>query len=48
MGAFLLSGEKTMLRFLMCLFGFHGAIEFDYTIDDEEIKVCRRCLKEVK
>lgn len=37
-----------MLRFLMCLFGFHGATEFDYTIDDEEIKVCRECLKEVK
>ena len=37
-----------MLRFLMCLFGLHGATEIDYTIDDEEIKVCRDCLKEVK
>ena len=37
-----------MLRFLMCLFGFHGATEIDYTIDDEGIKVCRDCLKEVK
>ena len=25
----------------MCLFGFHGATEIDYMIDDEEIKVCR-------
>ncbi|CAM4293363.1 hypothetical protein ACPR111641_12590 [Acinetobacter pragensis] len=37
-----------MLRFLKCLFSFHGAIEIDYTIDDEAIKVCRDCLKEVK
>ena len=37
-----------MLRFLMCLFGLHGATEIDYTVDDEEIKVCRDCLKEVK
>jgi len=37
-----------MLRLLMCLFGFHGATEIDHTIDDEEIKVCRVCLKEVK
>lgn len=37
-----------MLRLLMCLFGFHGATKIDYTIDDEEIKVCRDCLKEVK
>ena len=40
--------EIRMLRFLMCLFGFHGATEIDYTIDDEEIMVCRVCLKEVK
>ncbi len=40
--------EIHMLQFLKCLFGFHGAIEIDYTIDDEEIKVCRDCLKEVK
>ena len=39
--------ENKMLRFLMCLFGFHGATEIDYTVDDEEIKVCRDCLKEV-
>ena len=37
-----------MLRLLMCLFGFHGATEIDHTIDDEEIMVCRDCLKEVK
>lgn len=39
--------ENQMLRFLMCLFGFHGATEIDHTIDDEEIKLCRVCLKEV-
>ena len=37
-----------MLQFLMCLFSFHGATEIEYTADDEEIKVCRDCLKEVK
>lgn len=37
-----------MLRLLMCLFGLHGATEIDYTVDDEEIKVCRDCLEEVK
>ena len=37
-----------MLRLLMCLFGLHGSTEIDYTVDDEEIKVCRDCLKEVK
>jgi len=42
------SERKVMLRFLMCLFGLHGATEIDYTIDDEEIKVCRDCLKEVE
>ena len=36
-----------MLRFLLCLFGLHGAVEIDHTIDNEEIKVCRDCLKEV-
>lgn len=35
-----------MFRFLLCLFGLHGATEIDYTIDDEEIKACRYCLKE--
>ena len=35
-----------MLKFLYCLFGLHGATEIDYTVDDEEIKVCRDCLKE--
>ena len=39
--------EIRMLQLLMCLFGLHGATEIDYTIDDEEIKVCRDCLKEV-
>ncbi len=33
-----------MLQFLLCLFGLHGAAEIDYTVDDEEIKVCRDCL----
>ena len=37
-----------MLRLLMCLFGLHGATEIDYTVDDEEIKVCRGCLNEVE
>ncbi len=36
-----------MLQFLKCLFGFHSAVEIDYTVDDEEIKVCRDCMKEV-
>ena len=36
-----------MLKLLMCLFSLHGATEIDYTIDDEEIKVCRDCMKEV-
>ena len=39
--------EKQMLQFLMCLLGLHGVTEIDYTVDDEEIKVCRDCLKEV-
>lgn len=37
-----------MLRLLMCLFGLHGVTVIDYTIDDEKIKVCRDCLKEVE
>ena len=40
--------ENKMLRFLLCLFGLHGATEIDYTVDNEEIKVCRNCLEEVK
>ena len=40
--------EDTMFRFLLCLFGLHGATEIDYTIDDEEITVCRSCLKAIK
>ena len=40
--------ESQMLQFIFCLFGLHGATEIDYTVDDEEIKVCRDCLKEVK
>ena len=39
--------ENKMLQFLLCLFGLHGATEIDYTVDNEEIKVCRDCLKEV-
>jgi len=42
-----LTQENEILRFLRCLFGFHGATEIDYTIDDEEIKVCRDCMKEI-
>ena len=41
------SKEIQMLQFLLCLFGLHGATEIDYTVDDEEIKVCRDCMKEV-
>ena len=40
--------EYIMFRFLLCLFGLHGATEIDYTIDDEEIIVCRSCLKVIK
>lgn len=32
-----------MLRLLMCLFRFHGAIEFD-----GDVKECRDCLKKVE
>ena len=39
--------ENKVLQFLLCLFGLHGATEIDYTVDDEEIKVCRDCLKEI-
>ena len=39
--------EIHMLRFLKCLFGFHGVTEIDYTVDDEEIMLCRDCLKEI-
>ena len=39
--------EIHMLQFILCFFGLHGATEIDYTVDDEEIKVCRDCLKEV-
>ena len=37
-----------MLQFLFRLFSLQGATEIDYTVDDEEIKECRDCLKEVK
>ena len=37
-----------MLQFLMYLFSFHGATEIEYTADDEQIKECRDCLKEIK
>ena len=40
--------ENKVLRLLMCLFGLHGATEIDHTIDGDEIKVCRECMKEVK
>lgn len=39
--------EIHMLQFILCLFGLHGATEIDYTVDNEEIKVCRDCMKEV-
>ena len=32
-----------MLRLLMCLFGFHGAVEITDGKDE-----CRDCLKEIK
>jgi len=39
-GFFLLKiKEKHMIQLLMCLFGFDGATEIDYTVDDKEIKV---------
>ncbi len=37
-----------MFRFLMYLFSLHGATEVDYTVYDEELKLCRNSLKEVK
>jgi len=37
-----------MLRFLMCLFGFHGATEIEHTVDGEKIEECRDCLKDAK
>ncbi len=39
--------EKQMLQLLFCLFGLHGATEVDYAADDQEIKVCRDCMKDV-
>lgn len=36
-----------MLRKILCFIGFHGVHETEYTIDGEEIKVCRDCLKEI-
>ena len=45
---FFFAWRNNMLQFLMCLFSFHGATEIEYTIDDEEIKVCRDCMKEVE
>ena len=45
---FFFAWRKVMLRLLMCLFGIHGATEIDHTVDGDEIKVCRDCLKEVK
>ena len=32
-----------MLQSLMCLFGFHGVVEYD-----DEVKECRDCLKELE
>ena len=40
--------RKVMLRLLMCLFGLHGATEIDYSCDDDEIKECRDCLKNIE
>ncbi|AGQ07130.1 hypothetical protein AB994_3859 (plasmid) [Acinetobacter baumannii] len=36
-----------MLQFLKCLFGFHGAVEINHTIEGDEIKVCRSYWKEI-
>lgn len=40
-----------MLRFLLCLFGLHGATEIDFMSDDPNevfyTEVCRHCNKRV-
>jgi hypothetical protein len=40
--------EKQYAPIFNVFISFHGATEIEYTADDEEIKVCRDCLKEVK
>lgn len=37
-----------MFKLLMCLCGFHGVTEIDYTREHGEVHLCRECLKEVK
>ena len=37
-----------MLQFIKCMLGIHGAVEIEYTVEGNEIKVCRNCLKEIK
>lgn len=37
-----------MFRLLLCLFGLHGASEVEYTIDGDQVIICRECLKEKK
>jgi hypothetical protein len=37
-----------MIKLLRCLIGFHGTPEIDYTIDGDEILVCRESLKGIK
>ncbi|SCC72704.1 hypothetical protein GA0116959_111114 [Acinetobacter albensis] len=36
-----------MLQFLFCLFGYHGVAEVEYPLTDQEINVCRDCLKQM-
>lgn len=37
-----------MMQFIFCLFGLHGGTEIDYSCDDDEIKECRDCLKNIE
>ena len=37
-----------MFKFLMCLFGLHGASEVEHTIDGDQVIICRECFKEKK
>lgn len=36
-----------MIQFICCLFGLHGVTETEYPITDQEIKICRDCMKKV-
>lgn len=40
-----------MLRFLLCLFGLHGATEIDFNASQDDVfytEVCRDCNKPIK